>query len=147
MWRRSVSRSALTLRQSRRLSICASTTPIPAPSIIHKRGADILHDPWFNKVRSDHFSFLIQLLSNLLTSSACYQVINLRTYGSCLWSNSSVVIVFQEQDTGFPMTERDRLGLRGLLPPRVISFEQQYDRFSQFFYSSIHLFSHQGCLA
>ncbi|XP_020580424.1 NAD-dependent malic enzyme 59 kDa isoform, mitochondrial [Phalaenopsis equestris] len=33
------------------------------------------------------------------------------------------------KDTGFPLTERDRLGLRGLLPPRVISFEQQYQRF------------------
>ncbi|XP_061340134.1 NAD-dependent malic enzyme 59 kDa isoform, mitochondrial-like [Gastrolobium bilobum] len=57
------------------------STAIPGPCIVHKRGADILHDPWFNK------------------------------------------------DTGFPLTERDRLGLRGLLPPRVISFEQQYDRF------------------
>jgi malate dehydrogenase (decarboxylating) len=57
------------------------STAIPGPSIVHKRGADILHDPWFNK------------------------------------------------DTGFPLTERDRLGLRGLLPPRVITFEQQYDRF------------------
>ncbi|CAL0318348.1 unnamed protein product [Lupinus luteus] len=57
------------------------TTVNPGPCIIHKRGADILHDPWFNK------------------------------------------------DTGFPLTERDRLGLRGLLPPRVISFEQQHDRF------------------
>ncbi|KAE9605432.1 putative malate dehydrogenase (decarboxylating) [Lupinus albus] len=61
-------------------SRCFSTVN-PGPCIVHKRGADILHDPWFNK------------------------------------------------DTGFPLTERDRLGLRGLLPPRVISFEQQYERF------------------
>ncbi|KAH7522652.1 hypothetical protein FEM48_Zijuj07G0161500 [Ziziphus jujuba var. spinosa] len=63
------------------------STAIPGPCIVHKRGADILHDPWFNK------------------------------------------------DTGFPLTERDRLGLRGLLPPRVISFEQQYDRFMESFRS------------
>ncbi|XP_058764866.1 NAD-dependent malic enzyme 59 kDa isoform, mitochondrial-like [Vicia villosa] len=62
--------------RSRRFS-----TAIPAPCMVHKRGADILHDPWFNK------------------------------------------------DTGFPLTERDRLGLRGLLPPRIISFQEQYDRF------------------
>ncbi|XP_048422156.1 NAD-dependent malic enzyme 59 kDa isoform, mitochondrial isoform X1 [Pyrus x bretschneideri] len=59
------------------------STAIPGPCMVHKRGADILHDPWFNK------------------------------------------------DTGFPLTERDRLGLRGLLPPRVISFEQQYARFME----------------
>ncbi|CAL5397885.1 unnamed protein product [Camellia sinensis] len=75
MWR--LVRSAAT--NLRRFS-----TAIPGPCIVHKRGTDILHDPWFNK------------------------------------------------DTGFPLTERDRLGLRGLLPPRVISFEQQYDRFSKF---------------
>ncbi|XP_010523035.1 PREDICTED: NAD-dependent malic enzyme 2, mitochondrial [Tarenaya hassleriana] len=63
---------------------CLSTA-IPGPCIVHKRGSDILHDPWFNK------------------------------------------------DTGFPLTERDRLGLRGLLPPRVISFEQQYARFMESF--------------
>ncbi|XP_054783994.1 NAD-dependent malic enzyme 59 kDa isoform, mitochondrial isoform X2 [Prosopis cineraria] len=68
--------AASSLGRSRRFS-----TAIPGPCIVRKRGADILHDPWFNK------------------------------------------------DTGFPLTERDRLGLRGLLPPRVISFEQQYDRF------------------
>ncbi|KAL6494031.1 hypothetical protein OROGR_031940 [Orobanche gracilis] len=78
MWR--VARSAgSSLRQSR---LRMMSTAIPGPCIVHKRGTDILHDPWFNK------------------------------------------------DTGFPLTERDRLGLRGLLPPRVISFEQQYDRFS-----------------
>ncbi|KAI8023103.1 hypothetical protein LOK49_LG03G02311 [Camellia lanceoleosa] len=74
MWR--LARSAAT--NLRRFS-----TAIPGPCIVHKRGTDILHDPWFNK------------------------------------------------DTGFPLTERDRLGLRGLLPPRVISFEQQYDRFME----------------
>ncbi|XP_028769148.1 NAD-dependent malic enzyme 59 kDa isoform, mitochondrial isoform X2 [Neltuma alba] len=68
--------AASSLSRSRRFS-----TAIPGPCIVRKRGADILHDPWFNK------------------------------------------------DTGFPLTERDRLGLRGLLPPRVISFEQQYERF------------------
>ncbi|XP_004510839.1 NAD-dependent malic enzyme 59 kDa isoform, mitochondrial [Cicer arietinum] len=76
MWKFARFVSACQLSRSRRFS-----TVIPGPCIVHKRGADILHDPWFNK------------------------------------------------DTGFPLTERDRLGLRGLLPPRVISFEQQYDRF------------------
>uniref|UniRef100_A0A0A0K8V8 Malic enzyme n=1 Tax=Cucumis sativus TaxID=3659 RepID=A0A0A0K8V8_CUCSA len=36
--------TAASFRRSRRLS-----TAIPGPSIVHKRGADILHDPWFNK--------------------------------------------------------------------------------------------------
>ncbi|KAK9103351.1 hypothetical protein Sjap_020605 [Stephania japonica] len=73
---------AASVRGARRFSAA-----IPGPCIVHKRGADILHDPWFNK------------------------------------------------DTGFPLTERDRLGLRGLLPPRIISFEQQYDRFMESFRS------------
>lgn len=74
--------AASVLSRSRRFS-----TAIPGPCIVHKRGTDILHDPWFNK------------------------------------------------DTGFPLTERDRLGLRGLLPPRVISFEHQYARFMESFRS------------
>ncbi|KAJ0739899.1 NAD-dependent malic enzyme 59 kDa isoform [Helianthus annuus] len=81
MWR-TVARSAAVAINVRRFCMAASSTcSIPRPCIVHKRGADILHDPWFNK------------------------------------------------DTGFPLTERDRLGLRGLLPHRVISFEQQYERF------------------
>ncbi|KAK3029196.1 hypothetical protein RJ639_039276 [Escallonia herrerae] len=81
MWRLARFASA-NLRRTRRFS-----TAIPGPCIVHKRGADILHDPWFNK------------------------------------------------EVGFPLTERDRLGLRGLLPPRVISFEQQYVRFMESFRS------------
>lgn len=45
MWRAARS-AAWTFRRTRRLS-----TAISAPCIVHKRGADILHDPWFNKVR------------------------------------------------------------------------------------------------
>lgn len=37
--------AASSLRGSRRFSMA-----IPGPCIVHKRGADILHDPWFNKV-------------------------------------------------------------------------------------------------
>ncbi|KAJ7962340.1 Malic enzyme [Quillaja saponaria] len=81
MWKL-VQFAASNVSRSRRFS-----TAIPGPCIVHKRGADILHDPWFNK------------------------------------------------DTGFPLTERDRLGLRGLLPPRVISFEQQYARFMDSYHS------------
>ncbi|CAN6486452.1 unnamed protein product [Victoria cruziana] len=51
------------------------------PTIVHKRGIDILHNPWFNK------------------------------------------------GTGFSMTERNRLDLRGLLPPNVMTSEQQIQRF------------------
>lgn len=43
--------AASNLSRSRRFS-----TAIPGPCIVHKRGADILHDPWFNKVIS--FCFL-----------------------------------------------------------------------------------------
>ncbi|MQM08507.1 hypothetical protein Taro_041370, partial [Colocasia esculenta] len=83
MW--NVARAAWRLGQMRRFSVA-----IPGPCLVHKRGTDILHDPWFNK------------------------------------------------DTAFPLTERDRLGLRGLLPPRIISFEQQYDRFMESYRSLEH---------
>ncbi|KAH7577881.1 hypothetical protein JRO89_XS01G0311100 [Xanthoceras sorbifolium] len=79
--------TATSLSRSRRFS-----TAIPGPCMVHKRGADILHDPWFNK---------------------------------------AIKVIRGYDDTGFPLTERDRLGLRGLLPPRVISFEQQYARFME----------------
>ncbi|KAL9257515.1 NAD-dependent malic enzyme 59 kDa isoform, mitochondrial-like protein [Drosera capensis] len=83
MWRLTRSSAAAAGLLCRRSYLAA----IPGPCIVHKRGADILHDPWFNK------------------------------------------------DTGFPLTERDRLGLRGLLPPRVFSFEQQYARFMESYHS------------
>ncbi|XP_068639980.1 NAD-dependent malic enzyme 59 kDa isoform, mitochondrial-like [Aristolochia californica] len=83
MWK--LARAAAKIHQIRRFSAVIS-----GPCIVHKRGTDILHDPWFNK------------------------------------------------DTGFPLTERDRLGLRGLLPPRVISFEEQYERFMESFRSLEH---------
>ncbi|KAL7619137.1 NAD-dependent malic enzyme 62 kDa isoform, mitochondrial [Lactuca sativa] len=64
-----------------RISRSFTTIEGHRPTIIHKQGLDILHDPWFNK------------------------------------------------GTAFSMTERDRLELRGLLPPNVMSNEQQIERF------------------
>ncbi|GKU88209.1 hypothetical protein SLEP1_g2499 [Rubroshorea leprosula] len=85
MWRNLARFAASSFRRRLRLF----STAIPGACIIHKRGADILHDPWFNK------------------------------------------------HTGFPLLERDRVGLRGLLPPRVISFEQQYVRFNTPSYADV----------
>ncbi|CAN6287798.1 unnamed protein product [Urochloa humidicola] len=65
MWRSAARRSSLFRRL---LSSSAAPAAVPKAYIVHKRGNDILNDPWYNK------------------------------------------------DTAFPMTERDRLGLRGLLP-------------------------------
>lgn len=45
--------AAANLSRSRRFS-----TAIPGPCIVHKRGADILHDPWFNKVKAFCFLYL-----------------------------------------------------------------------------------------
>lgn len=54
MWR-SIAKTAAAARTSgsRR---CLSTA-IPGPCIVHKRGADILHDPWFNKVVYSVYAF------------------------------------------------------------------------------------------
>ena len=55
MWK--LARAAWTLRQVRRFSAA-----IPGPSIVHKRGTDILHDPWFNKVELRFFCHLFSEL-------------------------------------------------------------------------------------
>jgi hypothetical protein len=54
--------AAANLSRSRRLS-----TAIPGPCIVHKRGADILHDPWFNKVKA--FCLFNYLLINVFIFS------------------------------------------------------------------------------
>lgn len=53
----------------------------PPTYIVHKKGQELLHDPWFNK------------------------------------------------GTAFPLPERDRLGIRGLVPPKILTLEKQKTRF------------------
>lgn len=53
--------AASSLSRSRRFS-----TAIPGPCIVHKRGADILHDPWFNKVVLSFFVCCLFLVSFII---------------------------------------------------------------------------------
>ena len=43
-----------------------------------------------------------------------------------------LLFCLKNQGTAFSMTERDRLDLRGLLPPNVMTSPQQIERFSKF---------------
>lgn len=53
--------TAANLRRMRRFSAAAA---IPGPCIVHKRGADILHDPWFNKVLFVFALFFLKFCKN-----------------------------------------------------------------------------------
>ena len=68
-------------------------------STVNKRGHDVLHDPLVNKVSSRQRC--------MLAAEACL----LR----CILS----------QGTGFPHSERERLGLRGLLPHKQLNVTTQ----------------------
>lgn len=80
MWRGVVRSAASNLRNSRRYS-----TAIPLPSIIHKRGIDVLHDPWFNKVRNLDKLILDKLLVLVLFLMCIFnldKLIKVRSYNS-----------------------------------------------------------------
>jgi hypothetical protein len=80
------------------------TTECHRPVVLLKRGSDILHDPWFNPC-------VPPLCSSFAAAG----------------ERADACGVASLQGTGFSMTERDRLGLRGLLPPNVVS-SQPTDR-------------------
>ena len=67
-----------------------------AVSKVRKRGLDVLHDPLVNKARQ----------AAVAVCSSCAD-------DNCL------------QGTGFPASERERLGLRGLLPHKTLSVDVQ----------------------
>ncbi|GER54536.1 NAD-dependent malic enzyme 1 [Striga asiatica] len=86
-----------------------TTTEGHRPTIVHKWSLDILHDPWFNKL------IFWELLNHL-----CVSAFELGNFMDAFcW----------HKGTAFSMTERDRLHLRGLLPPNVMSSEQQIECF------------------
>jgi len=57
MWR--VARFAASSVRSSSQRRFFSAAAIPGACIVHKRGADILHDPWFNKVNISLFLFVM----------------------------------------------------------------------------------------
>ena len=72
----------------------------------HYTGVSIMHDPYFNKVSCRHAETAI--ISHPLA----------------------------RQGTGFSEREKDRLGLRGLVPPVTNAIEQQTERI----YSAFHAY-------
>ncbi|QCE04770.1 malate dehydrogenase [Vigna unguiculata] len=97
-----------------------TTTEGHRPSIVHKRSLDILHDPCaYEKMLCK--CLLSQMSPNKMKISAA----TLFNHDNLI--KSSVILFFQ--GTAFSMTERDRLDLRGLLPPNVMSPDLQIERF------------------
>lgn len=111
------------------------------PIIVHKRSLDILHDPWFNKVILIISLFFLKIISGFITFSDQFTSDQLIYFEFHSWNDFLFFFFhFICQGTAFSMTDRDRLDLRGLLPPNVMSREQQIARFSEFLLHSLYPF-------
>lgn len=95
MWRVARSAASSLRRSQRRMS-----TAIPGPCIVHKRGADILHDPWFNKVRLIcSFCFIVCIFfccsaCRLLTWFDPIGVVCKRSNLACLEAVSDIFVIW-----------------------------------------------------
>lgn len=85
--------------------------------IVRKHGVDVLHDPLYNKVNC------LQPGSTMCSCATCVAFVHGKQcmiHGATKFSRCTCL-----QGTGFPLTERERLGIRGLLPPRSLNMERQ----------------------
>lgn len=89
IYMRNLARAAWNLRQTRRLSAC-----IPGPCIVHKRGTDILHDPWFNKVWFDLYSPILLNFTVFLGTLFCWIWVVLLEYVDSFKDLLSWIFIF-----------------------------------------------------
>ena len=140
--------------------------PINSPTyIVRKKGMELLHDPWYNKVRSRQGSLLLvataaRITSNVYPLTIIWEVVITSTSLARKERTSRIchLNLHQQsaqrpsppslQGTAFPMAERERLGLRGLIPPRVLTLEIQVCAFktrTSRIGATLHSSSLQGC--
>jgi len=79
--------------------------------------------PWLGKMVPESGSAIFSIDDPLLA-----QVNNSKSLGIKKWGMEVLHDPWYTKGTAFTAAERDRLGLRGLLPPRVVPFEKQVER-------------------
>mmetsp|Transcript_14763 Transcript_14763/g.36712 ORF Transcript_14763/g.36712 Transcript_14763/m.36712 type:complete len:650 (+) Transcript_14763:38-1987(+) len=79
--------------------------------------------PWLGKKVPEYGTAIVSLDDPLLA-----QMNNAKSMGIKKWGMEVLHDPWYTKGTAFTAAERDRLGLRGLLPPRVVPFEKQVER-------------------
>ena len=103
--------------------------------IVRKKGIDLVHDPLFNKVYA--CTSQLPMVEGIKSSPYLIGLWSpkclLQEYGRAYLEPANSQLL---QGTAFPVPERERLELRGLLPKKCLTMQAQVSSASQLLISS-----------